>query len=145
MADTLLAGLARYLTGQAAIAGLSFDESGSTGNVSLGRTPPQPDQVVTLRVYGGEEPDGKLGYDTPTVQIRVRGDQDPRTSGDRVMAIYEALQGMSNVTLPQGPLVVSCLAIQSPFEMDGSDAQGRLEHVVNFRVEIRHGPLGFRT
>lgn len=144
MADALLRGLARYLTQNAAIPGLSFDETGTTGNVFIGRLPPQPDQVVTLRSYGGDVPDSKLGYDLIDTQIRVRGSQDSRVSGDRIALIYEALLGYSG-TLPGGPLVILVNALQPPFEMDGSDQLGRIEHLLNLRVEIRHGPVGFRT
>lgn len=145
MADTLLPSLARYLTAVAKIPGLSFDESGSSGNVHIGRLPQQPDFVVSLRAYGGPEPDALLGYTTRHIQVRVRGDQDVRTSGDVAWAIFEAVHGLNGVTLPSGPRIVLCVALQAPFEMDGADAEGRLEHLVNLAIEFRHGPVGLRT
>ncbi|MET9510757.1 minor capsid protein [Streptomyces flavidovirens] len=133
MAD-LLDGLARHLEG---LGLLSYDETGITGDTFMESMPSRPDSVVVLTIYGGAEADSKLGYDEPNVQLRVRGGPDPRTSRQRAKAIRDELHGLGPITLPDGTLLLSCIAIQAAPALLQRDDNGRHEHVVNFRTEIR--------
>jgi len=136
-AEQLVPGFCRYLA--AAVDGLVFDETGATGNVFDSRIPQTPDEVVSVREYGGSEPDSLIGYDEVFLQVRVRGPGgDPRPSRARVHAIRDALEGATNVMLPSGPFVVLIRSLQPPFPMDGVDSQGRFEHVLNVSVEVRN-------
>lgn len=132
----ILDGLARYLAAQHA--GLDWDDAGVTGNLFVDTMPQTPDTAVGLFGYGGPEADGKLGYDTPSVQARVRGGPDPRTSRALAQDIYNLLHGLGITTLPDGTLLISCEAIQSSPQALGVDGNGRHEHVLNFRCEIRN-------
>lgn len=136
-AESLVPSLCRYLAGM--VPGLTFDETGSTSNVFDTRLPQTPDQIVSVREYGGGEPDSLIGYDEVHIQIRVRGPKDdPRPSRTRVHAIRDALEGATNLTLPSGPFTVLIHSLQPPFAMDGVDSQGRFEHVLNLSVEVRN-------
>nr|WP_237519894.1 minor capsid protein [Streptomyces sp. HUCO-GS316] len=53
--------------------------------------PPAPDAAVALWLYDGEALDTRNAYDTPRLQVRVRGGPDPRVSRRRCWAIYSAL------------------------------------------------------
>ncbi|WP_151480624.1 minor capsid protein [Streptomyces albicerus] len=134
MADTLLDGLARHLEGKAL---LTYDPDGTAGDCALEHMPSGPDEVVVLTLYGGPEPDGKLGYDEPNLQVKVRGTADPQVSRDRCKAIYDELHGLGPVTLPDGTQLLSCFAIQARPASLGVDANGRHEHVVNYRLYVR--------
>ena len=130
----LAAAIARYLAAQGLV---TFDESGLSGDTFIAVMPSAPDSCVAIFPTGGFGADGKLGYDSPTIQIRVRGTQDPRPAYQRAEAIYGALHGLHDVTLPGGPYVVGCWGIQSgPVHM-GRDQNGRHEYSLNFRLEIR--------
>ncbi|WP_228974947.1 minor capsid protein [Streptomyces sp. DH12] len=133
MAD-LLDGLARHLEARGL---LSYDETGVTGDTFIESMPDQPDTAIVLTIYGGPEADSLLGYDEPSVQVRVRGGPDPRTSRQRCEAIRSELHGLGPVTLPDGTLLLSCIAIQAAAASMGVDDAGRHEHVCNYRLEVR--------
>lgn len=133
MAD-LIDGLARHLDA----AGLAtYVPDGVGGDLMLEHMPQAPEECVVLTGYGGPEADSRLGYDEPSVQVRVRGGQDPRISRDRCAAIRSELHGLGPVTLPGGVRLISCIAVQASPASMGVDALGRHEHVCNFRAEIR--------
>lgn len=133
MAD-LLDGLARHLEG---LGLLEYDPDGVTGDTFMESMPSSPDAAVVLTIYGGPEADSKLGYDEPSVQIRVRGGPDPRPSRVRATQIRAELHGLGPVTLPDGTELLSCIAIQAAPALLQVDENRRFEHVINFRTEIR--------
>lgn len=107
-------------------------------DVAIDTMPDSPSQVVAITGYGGPQTHAGRGWDRPSIQIRVRGTQDPRVSRGRCQAIYDALHGLSNVELP-GPLwVTNCVAITSSPQAMGMDANNRHEHVVSFELEVRN-------
>lgn len=116
---------------------VTYDPTGITGDTFLEVMPPSPDEVVVLTEYAGRVPDVRLPYDSPGLQVRVRGTRDPRTGREKISAIYDALHGLSGVTLPNGTKLVACLAKASPHPM-GRDANGRHEYTLSFDLEIRH-------
>lgn len=134
MAD-VLDGLARYLDG---LGLLEYDPEGVTGDTFIDTMPSSPDVAVALSCYGGPEADSKLGWDEPSVQVRVRGGPDPRVSRDRCRDIRSALHGLGPLTLPDGTFLQLCIAIQGAPATLGVDDTGRHEHVCNFRTEIRN-------
>jgi hypothetical protein len=130
----LLDGLARWLDA----AGLAaYDTTGTVGDLFIETMPATPDEAIALTLYGGPEPDSKLGYDEPSLQVRGRGGADPRVSRRRVEAIRNELHGLGPVTLPDGTLLLSCISIQAVPASMGVDSTGRHEHVCNFRLEVR--------
>lgn len=142
MADALLDGIARYLAAQSL---LTYDTEGTSGDTFLDDMPSQPDQAVSLAIYeAGPEPDSLLGYDEPRLQVRVRGTQNATLSRNRCADIYSALHGLGPVTLPDGTLLILCVALQSGPAGLGKDENGRHEHVCNFRLE-RRNPTAHRT
>jgi len=135
--EALVPGLCRFLS--ASVSGLVFDETGTTSNVFDTRLPQTPDEIVCVREYGGPEPDSREGWDEVYVQVRVRGPvDDPRPPRTRINRIREALEGLTNVTLPQGPYTVLAHLISQPAPMDGVDSQGRYEWVLNLSIEVRN-------
>lgn len=133
MAD-LLDGLARHLDGLGLAA---YDPTGASGDLFVEAMPQTPDVCVVLTVYGGPEPDSLLGYDEPSLQVRVRGGPDPRVSRVRAEAIRSELHGLGPLTLQDGTELLSCISIQAAPASIGVDASGRHEHVCNYRLEVR--------
>lgn len=117
---------------------VDFDPDGVTGDAFSDRMPPEPNEAVALTPYGGSEPDSKLPYDSPNLQVRTRAEDDPRVARTRAWAIYNQLNGLAGTTLPDGTWLVLCTANQTPQTM-GQDTLGRPEYVVNFSLEL-HAP-----
>ncbi|MFD5266755.1 minor capsid protein [Streptomyces sp. NPDC058335] len=134
MAD-LLDGLARHLQDKGLV---TYRPASPDGDLFLETMPPAPDEAVALTIYDdGREPDSKLGYDEPYVQVRVRGTKDPRISRQRCKAIRDELHGLGETTLPDGTDLILSVALQNAPAALGIDELGRHEHVANFRMEIR--------
>lgn len=106
------------------------------GNVFL-KLPSQPNRAVAVFPSGGFEADSKLPYSRPTLQVFVRGDEDAMWALEMWQKIYARVQGMRNVTLPDGTYLVSCLAMQSGPVYVGQDANGRYQFSLNLMLEIR--------
>lgn len=138
MAD-LIDGLLQHLDSLGLV---TYDPTGVTGDGFAEVQPAQPDSIVTLTLYGGAPIDSLLPYDTPSLQVRTRGDADPRTSRVRAQAIYEELNGLGPITLADGSYLLLAVANQTPTFM-GQDGLGRCEHVVNFALEV-HAPSAHR-
>lgn len=132
MAD-LLDGFAQYLQGLGLV---DYEPAGPGGDCFMEAMPASPDECVVLTLYGGPQPDSRLGYDPPNLQVRVRGTSDPRVSRARANGLYSALQGLGPITLPDGSRLLSCNAIQTVSSM-GLDEQRRFEHVFNCNLEVR--------
>lgn len=108
------------------------------GDIFLFAAPTSPDSAITITPYAGVEADSKLGYDEPRFQIRTRAPAaDSRVAMQRAQAIYDALHGLSNLTLPGGTWLCLMIGLQSGPASLGRDANGRLELVLNFRAELR--------
>jgi hypothetical protein len=135
----LIDGIARHLAGLGLV---TYDPDGIIGDCFAEVQPAQPDSIVTLTLYGGAPIDSLLPYDTPSLQVRTRGDADPRTSRTRAQGIYEALNGLGPTTLADGSYLLLAVANQTPSFM-GQDSLGRCEHVVNFSLEV-HAPSAHR-
>ncbi|MFC9847794.1 minor capsid protein [Streptomyces sp. NPDC060223] len=134
MAD-LLDGIARHLESKGLV---SYQTATSGGDCFLEALPDKTDEAVALTIYDdGREPDSKLAYDEPRVQVRVRGTSDPRVSRQRCAAIRSELHGLGPLTLPDGTELILSVALQNAPASIGTDENGRHEHVANFRMEHR--------
>jgi hypothetical protein len=115
----------------------TYTPNGTTGDIFLTSAADAPDSAIAIARYGGPEADSLLGWDMPSVQIRVRGDNlDPRVAENRAQQVYDALQGMASRHLPNGTWLLLCVG-SGPAYM-GRDLKGRYEFVCNFRTEIRN-------
>lgn len=132
----LLVEIAQYLHNRGLV---NFDETGVSGDCFISVLPSSPDEVVALYPSGGIEADGKLGYDSPGVQILIRGSQNPISALSRAQSIYDALHGFGSGTfVPGGTWIVSCFCAQSgPVYLD-RDQNERPEYILNFDLEIRN-------
>lgn len=136
MSLQLLDGLARHL----AAAGHGVyrpDSVYAAGEVAivLNDSTPEPEQLVVLRPYpAGPEPDSRLPFDEPYLQVRRRGTADSASSAAAADALYGALHGLGPVELHGGLVLMSCIAIQTPTPL-GRDDSGRYLHVFNVRCE----------
>lgn len=132
MAD-LLDGIARHL---AALDLVTYDPAARTGDCFIESLPSRPGLAVVLTIYDDRsEPDSRLPYDEPRMQVRVRGTADPRVSRQRCAAIRSELHGLGPVTLPDGTELILSVALQSAPASMGVDTAGLHEHVANFRME----------
>jgi hypothetical protein len=108
------------------------------GDVYLGVMPNEPEACVAVARYPGPESDGRLGYDEPRIQVRVRAARgDVTVAEDRAQDIYDDLHGLTSTRLPLGTYLVSLLGVQGGPAYIGQDEQGRAEYVVNFRAHLR--------
>jgi hypothetical protein len=136
---TWLDGLAAHL---AAVPGLGLTWSPDAPYapeavaLALEHVPPTPAQVVVLTGYEGDEADSALPYDTPRLQVRVRGTTDPSVSRARCQQLYDHLHGLGPVQLPGGTWLQLVIGRGSGPAYMGADEQGRHEHVANFDVDI---------
>lgn len=106
--------------------------------ITTERIPQTPDQCIAITGYEGNEVPSRQSVDEPRVQFRVRGTTDPRASRDRAKTIYDALQGLAHVTLPDGTYLVLAYCLGTPAYM-GRDDNERHEHVVNVACSV-HNP-----
>ncbi|MDQ0943269.1 minor capsid protein [Streptomyces sp. V1I1] len=135
MAD-LLDGLARHLQSQGLVA---YEPDVAGGDCFLEEMPPEPDECVVLTLYGGPEPDSLSGYSEPRLQVRTRGGRgDRRTSRTRAEAIFNELEGLGTLTLPDGTHLLLCYALQAVPASMGVDENNRHEHSCNYQLSVRH-------
>lgn len=121
----------------------SYDPTGAGGDLFIEAMPPTPDAAVALWLYDGDASDTVNAYDTPRLQVRVRGGPDPRVSRNRCRAIYSELHGLADVALADGTHLILAAARGTVAPM-GPDSNGRHEHVVNFDLDVS-APTKHRT
>ena len=130
----MLEGIALYLQSKGI---LTFDPNGVTGDTFIETMPDSPTNAVMLASFGGDEPDIRHPYDTRRFQVLVRGGVDPRPAKARAQAIYDALQGLSGVTLADGTYVVAIGGVQSGPIRVGQDENNRHRFSLNFWVRLK--------
>lgn len=119
-----------------------YDTIGTTGDIYLTSAADTPDNAIAVARYGGAESDSLLGWDEPSVQVRVRGDNvDPRLPERRAQQVYDALHGMASRRLPLGTWLVLCVGTNGGPAYMGNDLKGRYEFVCNFRLEVRNASI----
>ena len=136
----MLEGIARYLDDKGIV---TFDPNGISGDIFMETMPPQPRDAVALMSTGGDEPLVRHPFDTRKFQVLVRGGADPRPPLARAEAIYDALQGLAGVTLPDGTYVVAIGAVQAGPIRLGPDENGRHMFSLNFWMRV-HVPTEYR-
>lgn len=118
------------------VAGLTYSDAAG-GNVFVARAPSAPHREVSVYPSGGFAGDS-LPYDRPTIQVVVRGDEDPRWALDMWQAVFDRVEGMRSVELPGGIWLVSCLSPQTgPVHM-GPDANRRYRFGLNLELEVKN-------
>lgn len=131
----MLEGVATYL--QAKGLGV-FDPDGVGGDIFIEHLPDSPSSAIALMSTGGpEEPGVRHPFDTRSFQVLVRGGVDPRPAKTRAEAIYNALQGLTGVTLDDGTYVVGIGAIQPGPIRVGQDQNNRHRFSLNFWARVR--------
>lgn len=135
--DSLAVQIATYLDDQSI--GV-FDESGATGDIFIAILPSAPDEAIGIFPSGGYKADGtrqdRSGL--PTVQILVRGDQDPRTAEDRAQLIYDLLEGFhAESFVSGGNYIVDCRGVQSAPVHIGHDENMRHRYSLNFMLRTK--------
>jgi len=133
--------LAKYLDAAGLV---TYDATGTTGNVFLERLPDAPDEALMVLSTGGNPlgPAATYGWDEPTVQLMVRGaPDDPETPAAAAQALYDALQGLRYVTLDPGGedevRLCVCSSLQTgPFNL-GRDERDRYRFTLNFALHVR--------
>lgn len=131
----LVAALAKYITAQ--ITELTFDETGTTGNVFIATMPSSPDLAVAVMPTGGLVQPDFTPERIPTPQLLVRSVRhDPRPGLTLATRLLEALDGLDLVTLDPGGVdetrLIGCTATQSAPTSLGLDDNRRHEWSLNF-------------
>ena len=97
------------------------------------KQPDEPDQCVTLYDTGGFAPNPSYRYDRPTIQVRVRGDQNGyRAAYDLANDIKETLRAIHNETINSTRYIG--IWIQSDIFSNGYDEKNRPELTFNVRI-----------
>lgn len=131
----LLAGVAQY----AEDAGIAvWQPSGAypadtVWPIYVNAMPPSPDRVVVFTPYGMRD-DAGLTDTVQGLQLRFRGDKDPRTATDEADAFFDRLHGAEGLDLGGIHVVLIQRMSSTPL---GPDANGRHEVSHNYAVTAR--------
>lgn len=107
------------------------------GPVYSTKLPAAPDRAVAVARYAGPESRLADNYDEPRIQVRTRGPaSDVRVAERDAETIYDALNGLQDVTLPGGTLLLHMVGVQAGPVYIGQDQNRRDEYTVNFRAEV---------
>jgi hypothetical protein len=117
------------------VAGLTYSAAAG-GNVFTEALPQDPDVAVVVKSFGGGPPSSLLPYNEGTLQILIRGNEDPDTAIALWDALFTVLQGAPKQTLPDGTILISCLVTQGAPVNIGPDANGRHRLSMNIAVEV---------
>lgn len=119
------------------VAGLKWGINGAGVNVFEDHLPPEPDTAVGVYSEGGLPASSSLPFDSPTLQIVVRGTADPEAARALWWAIYDFIHALRYTTLPDGTFLAWALVTQSgPFAM-GPDTSGRFRFSMDVQCETR--------
>jgi len=132
---SIIAEVMQYLANKGIV---SYSETGGANNVFMGRLPAEPSFAVAVNPSGGYNASIKHAYDSPTLQILVRGTIDPRVGYEKALQIYDALHGFGGDRfIAGGHWVIKCEGIQSEPVYLGQDDNGRHMYTLNFALEIK--------
>ena len=139
----LLTGLAAYLH-SASVGTWKATGAYTSGQTAIviGALPQTPDRAIALAFYPVED-SPSLSDSVAGVQVITRwGGEDPTATDDLADGVFDALHGMTAVTLSTGVRVVQCLH-QSGASL-GRDGNGRWERSDNYYLTI-HRPSTHRS
>jgi hypothetical protein len=121
----------------AALLKLGIYSTGADSTIFVRKLPDTPDTAIAVARYGGPESDAALGYDTLSLQFRVRGpNTDYRIAEATAQQVYDKLHGLHDRALPGGTWLVLMVGVQGgPVDL-GEDVHGRPEYVINLRAEV---------
>ncbi|MCK9896974.1 minor capsid protein [Frankia sp. AgB32] len=136
---SLAEGVAGWLGGN--VPGLTWQSDGSaypdgTVGIYAEQLPSGPDVAVAVLTSSGQPSDSLLGWDMPALEVRVRGDRDPRTSQGIAQQIYSALHGLADVELPDGTWLGLAVCLDSGPTTSAPDEQGRWQWVVGVDLQV---------
>jgi hypothetical protein len=107
--------------------------------IFVGTLPAMPDECIALFPTGGQYSPSGESIDEPTVQIIVRGTQNPQPAAELAQQIYDTLHGFRSGTfVTGGTYVVSCYGMQSGPTWIGRDENKRHEYSLNFQLRIQN-------
>lgn len=111
---------------------------GVGGNVFHLTLPPSPDTALAVALYAGGESDSANPWDSPNVQVRVRGPAtDARVAEQLAQAVYDHIHGLGDRALAGGTWLELAVGNQAGPIFAGVDEQGRAEFTVNFRCDVQ--------
>ena len=117
---------------------VQYSATGGDNNVFMGRLPAEPSSAIAINPSGGYNASIKHDYDSPTIQILIRGTIDPRVGYEKALEIYDALHGFGGDRfIVGGYWVVKCEGIQSEPIYIGQDENGRHMYTLNFAIEVK--------
>ncbi|MEV0619599.1 minor capsid protein [Nonomuraea sp. NPDC050404] len=117
----------------------SYDAQGLPGgDIFHTVLPPAPDVAMAVALYGGGESDAALGWDEPSIQVRVRGTStDARVAEQRAQAVYDLVHGLGDRYLtPGGTWLQLAIGVNGGPVYISTDGNGRHEYTCNFRVDL---------
>ena len=116
-----------------------FDATGTTGDTFIQTLPDAPDDCIGVYMRGGTAPRITSRFEGVSVQVIVRGGQDPREPLERAQRIYAALHGLMNRALVTGGVwIVMIKAQQAGAIALGQDTSRRHEFALNFEVYLKN-------
>lgn len=123
------------------ITDITYDATGTTGNIFHNTLPAEPDEAVMVESTGGFPRDMRnTDYFMPTIRTLVRSDLDPRNGYDLAFEIIDTLGTQGNIEFISTGAewrVVSCQAVQAfPINI-GRDDTGRHMYSCNFELEVQ--------
>ncbi|MEJ2886152.1 minor capsid protein [Actinomycetospora aeridis] len=107
--------------------------------IFLEAVPSKPGRLITVTGYGGISPPHDL---EPRVQLRIRGDTDPRTSRGKAEDVFDYLHYLTGgVQLPGGPWLVCAPSVNGEVApLGGPDENGRFTHITNHALTVSREP-----
>jgi len=131
--------IAEYLSEE--ITELTFDKTGTNGNIFVDMFPASPAKMVAIESTGGAGGNFIYGYDMPTIRVLTRGD-GPNPFDAKALAekIHDKLQSLKAVIIGSTTqtYIIHSEAIQSGPQLIGEDDNRRIRFSQNFRFQIRN-------
>lgn len=87
--------------------------------ITIQAVPQTPDHIIAITPYSLSD-DQALGDSLVALQIRIRGDRDPRTVIDRDDAIFDVLEGIEETWINGVYVVVMWRQSNLPLPQDGN-------------------------
>jgi hypothetical protein len=108
--------------------------------IVISAVPSSPDEVITLTAYPVDD-DPAMSDVLQGVQVRTRGDRDPRTVDALDDDVFDALHGLAGVVLNGVHVVLARRISGSPL---GVDSNGRHQRSSNYYMQAAR-PSPHRT